>query len=214
MMAGGADLPVFVTSIRESGARTGYIATGYTPPDLSSYAVNFGREQTPSGFGGYIFWIYNSQNDGRTSFGIGGASTTTWRQALVRYNSNTNVINNGQWMNRTTYPTGNLWVTPSRYGMGGSVSGTFTRGNLYPGAELFLGKDPSIATANSYDGIYATFYVFGTDAQNETSYSGLLTHTPLATFRPCIYRGVVTMWHVEQNRPCTVHDGYYDVYAP
>lgn len=204
--------PTFVTRIRESGARTGYFATGYTPPDLSSYAVNFGLEQTTSGFGGYVIWMYNANNDGRTSFAIGGASTTTWRQSLIRYDSNSNIVNNNQWMNRTQYPTGNFYMTPKRYGVGGAVSGTYTAGTRYPGTELYIGKNPGDTAASAYDGIYGTFYVFGTDAQDETSYAGLLTHTPIATFRPCIYNGIVTMWHVEQNRPCTVVDGTFLVY--
>ena len=210
MMAGGLDLPQFVTSIRESGARTGYIATGYTPPDDSSFCVVGGNEQTTTGFGGFIFMCIGS-NGGSTYFAIGGASNATRRQGIVRYDTSANLAVKDNWLPRT-YATYALFVTPKRYGVGNSVSGTYTKGSLYPSAELIMGKNPT-QVSSGYDGMYRTFYVFGSDAQNETSYNAIVNnHTPIATFRPCIYRGVVTMWHVEQNRPCTVHDGTFQVY--
>lgn len=206
---------VFVKSIRESGARTGYIRTGFAPPDDCSYCVGAGAERTQSGIGGYIFGVFGTNDDvAYTSFFIGGASTTTWRQAVVRYDTSSNLAVKGEWLQRT-YQTYNLFVTPKRYGVGDSTSGTYTKGSEYPypNVELILGKSPAATTANGFDGIYRTFYVFGSDAQNETTHANILAnHTPIATFQPCIYNGVATMWHVEERRPCTVVDGYFEVY--
>lgn len=185
-----APKPVFYTYLVFDG--NSYIETGYVLPSTCSIAVPLGNESSKTGpqgvfsaggGGGYIALILG-----------GSTSASKGRQTLPYYDTSSYVISNRYLsFNYTTY---SFFLTPKRYGWGNG-SFTYTKGSLHPTDALYLGTNNG--HTNHYTGTMQTFMVFGSGAQNATTYAAVTAYTPVATFRPCTYNGAAGMWYVEGN---------------
>ena len=183
--AAGAVTPVFYNYLKFDG--TAYIETTYVLPSGCSVRCSLGNETlkatqatfSATGGGGTIQLFY------------GGSTNSTRRQMLPYYDSSSYLASN-RYLN-FSYASYNYFMTSKRQGWG-STSYTFTKGSTHPTGGLRFGYG-----GTPYTGTMMTFYVYGSDTQNLTSYDAFDNYTPVATFRPCTYNGVAGMWYVEGN---------------
>lgn len=173
---------------------TAYIDTDYVIPSGSSLRVTLGNESNKSAQ--RVFLAGNS-TDGYLGILYGNNTNSSTRQFLPYYDS-TNYLFDNKRISISTYPTFDFFMTPYRCGHS-DISWTYTKGNKHPNSILVLGMNTT-HTGNPYSGIMGTFYVYGSDAQNVTTYSGFDSYTPVATFRPCTYLGEAGFWYVEENK--------------
>lgn len=184
--AAGALVPVFYDRLVFDG--TALIQTTYVLPNLCSISVPLGNES--SKVSQRVFRAEGT--NGIVQLGYGGSTNSTRRQMVPLYYSTSGLASN-RYLNWTT-ATYNYFATPKRFGWG-STAYTYTKGSTAPTGGLLLGGGGN----QPYTGRMGTFCVYGSDAQNATTYSALTAFTPVATFRPCTYNGVPGMWHVETS---------------
>ena len=165
------------------------IDTDYVPPELFSIRMELGDEINKAaqrvfrvqGGGGYVSMIY------------GSATTSTNRSLSVYYNKSSSPETATRAFSSSLY----FWLTPKYWGWG-STSHTYTKGNLpTPTGGITFGGWES---GNPYSGKMGTIRVYGSDAQNAQSFTGLESYTDVATFRPCTYNGEAGLWYVQGNQ--------------
>ena len=103
--------------------------------------------------------------------------------------------------NRRNYwstPRYDIFLTPNKFGYGGTVV-NITRGGYVPDGALVRGQNAA-HSGQAYTGKMKTFYVYGDDAKNVANVSGFANYTPVATLRPCTYNGEAGLWCVEKNK--------------
>ncbi len=88
-----------------------------------------------------------------------------------------------------------FFLTPNRMGINGTAY-SITKGNYAPTGNITLGSNVS-HSGYPYTGKMGTFKIFGTDAQDVTTFSGFDSYTPVFTLRPCTYNGTPGMYCVE-----------------
>lgn len=162
-----------------------------TIPSLASFAVPLGKEtnkaaqrvfQCTDGSSALLQCIY------------GSSTTSTKRYFGTYYGSSSNLTSN-KTLNFSTTEF-NYFLTPNRVGYN-STAWSISKGSGYPtGGVLNIG---GWISGNPYSGRMGTFRIFGSDAQNATTYTGLLAFTPSYTFRPCTYNGQAGFWCVETD---------------
>lgn len=172
---------------------TAYIDTDIVPQDNVSYRVQLGDETQKvtqrlfmlrAGTNGLIGTLLNASTD------------ATGRQFSIYYGSSTYADNTRRlnW----TYPRYGFFLTPKRFGIGGS-SYTITKGADAPTGTLGLGINVS-HTGQAYTGSMSIFRIYGSEAQDVDTYAGFNAYQSIVTLRPCTYYGEAGMWYVEGNK--------------
>lgn len=184
---GGTPSPVFYNRLVFDG--TAYIDTDLLIPANGTIQGTFSRE-TLKGFqylfsaGGLIYAFLNT------------STNATNRYCSISYDR-TNSIINGTTMSVPWSTTAyQMFLTPLRVSFG-SVH-TFSKGDTHPTTGLVLGQS-SGHTSQAFTGQMGTIKIFGSDAQNITSFSELSNYTPVYTLRPCTYNGEAGFWCVETD---------------
>lgn len=95
----------------------------------------------------------------------------------------------------------NLFQTPKGFGYGNFFR-NYTKGSVIPTISFKLGRASMSEVAKLYTGKIRTIKIYGSDAQNVNKYDNFAPFTPIATFKPCIYKGKAGMWFVEEGRFC------------
>ena len=178
--------PVFYDNLIFDGVAK--IETDYVLPENCSIRVSLKNEKNKAaqrvfhatGGNGLIQMIY------------GSATTSTTRKVNVYYDS-TSVSDT---FNRAFSSTLYFWLTPKRCG-NYSTERSYTKGSSHPTGALQIGGWES---GNPFSGDMGTFRVYGSDAQNASSWEAFENYTPAATFRPCTYNGEAGLWYVEGNK--------------
>lgn len=180
--------PEFYTYLYFDG--TAHIDTDYILPEMCSIGVRLGNETTKAAQ--RVFRAVDG--NGGTQMHYSSTTTSTKRTVAVYYDSAS--LNDSATLAFST-TTFNFFLTPNRYGWGSTVSEAYTKGSSHPTGVLQIGGWDS---GQPFTGRMEDFRVYGSDAQNATSASGLAAFTPVATFKPCIYNGEAGFWYVEGNK--------------
>lgn len=161
-----------------------YIETTYSLPANSSMRYIVGNETRKASQS--IFSVLT--NGYYVAMLFGGLTNTTQRQIVAWYDSTSYLK---EFLENRLSDSLSLFITPKCVGYG-SNSYSFTKGGTHPtgGIRFGIGQNP-------YTGELGTFYVYGSDAQNVTTYDGFDSFTPVATLRPCTYNGTPGLWYVE-----------------
>lgn len=167
------------------------IETDIILPPLASFAVPLGKETNKAAQRVFI----SSSGSGNLIQCIYGSSTTSTKRYLGTYYGSSSNLTTNNTINFST-ETFNYFLTPKRVGYD-STGWSITKGSGYP-TEGTL-KIGGWSTGNPYSGRMGTFLIFGSDAQNATTYNGLLAFTPVYTLRPCTYNGEAGFWCVETD---------------
>ena len=191
--AAGSVQPVFYDKLQFAGGA--YIDTGLQIPANGSIYARFGGETSKS-----QQRLYMTKSDG-SGFFIGAfltsATTTTNRYFGAYYDSSSNLGGNNKTL-RWTYDAYIFFQTPKRFGLA-ATSWTYTKGSTHPTGTLVLGENLYSSTRVPYTGFMRDFLIYGSDAQDCTSYDQFANYTPVYTLRPCTYNGEAGMWIVETN---------------
>lgn len=91
-----------------------------------------------------------------------------------------------------------VFLTPKRGGYGGN-SATFTKGSSRPATGFVFGQNAAHTNVPFTGAINGWIRIYGSDAQNATSYSDLANYTPVYTLRPCTYNGEAGLWCVQTS---------------
>jgi len=165
------------------------IQTTVTLPESCSIRCQLGSETLKAAqrvfratTNGLIQLIYNSN------------TTSTDRHLAVYYDS-TSVSGNATraFSNTSMY----FWMTPTKFGWGSTTANNLTKGSAHPTGGIELG---GWDTGTPYTGKLGNVGIYGSDAQNATSYAELSNYTPVALLRPCTYNGEAGLWWVEGNQ--------------
>lgn len=188
---GGTLQPVFYDCLVFDG--TAYIDTDIVPGDLATYAVRLGNETMKA-----AQRVFSFNGTSSTYFGMmyGNSTTSTNRAFLIYYGSSSNIGGSRTLaFSNTTY---SFFLTPKRFGFGNTAY-TITKGSGTPSGGVVLGVNAA-HTGQAYTGTMRAFRIYGSDAQNATTFSEIETnYTPIITLRPCTYGGVPGMWCVETS---------------
>lgn len=185
------DVPEFHSRLVFDGIA--YIDTDIIPEALASYRVRLGGETLKAAQRLFVVRAANATQIGAI---LGDATTTTDRRFSIYYGASSPVATGRMlsW-NHTNY---GFFLTPKRYGWGDSVV-TFTRGSNAPSEPLRIGQNYALS-GQPYTGKMDEFCIYGSDAQEVTTYAGFSSYTPAYTLRPCIYHGEAGFWCVETGK--------------
>jgi len=186
--SGSTPAPVFHTRLIFDG--TAYIDTDILFPEDGSIRIYLGYEtekksQVLFNAGGRVYATLNSNTN------------TTSRAFSFAYDSSTALISGTTRTLAWTTNVYSLFLTPKRGGIGNN-STTFTKGSSRPTTGIVLGQNAAHSNT-PFTGAMAYVRIYGSDAQNATSYSDLGNYTPLYTLRPCTYLGEPGMWCEETS---------------
>ena len=188
--AGVIITPVFHDYLAFDG--TAYIDTDIEPVEDFSIAFQFGYETLLSAqrvFGvpateAGVNVILSSATDSinRTVNAYYGSSSASVSKQLPQY-----------------YVSASGFLTPNIFGWG-DASYTFTKGVGVPNGAITIGHHSSYS-GQPYTGAFGIIRIYGSDAQNATTYADLTeNYTPINTLRPCTYGGVAGLWNVEESK--------------
>lgn len=196
MMLGGGGptppptpVPVFYDWLVFDG--TAYIDTSILWPENGSMRCEMGRETVKATQ--RVFAAGNSS--GLVGIVWGGGTNTTRRQVLPYYDSTSYLVSNYYFA--FSYSTGGVFLTPKKVGYGNNNK-TITKGSSRPSTALVIGNNYG-HSGQSFTGSMKTFYIYGSDAQDVTSFAGFGSYTPVYTLRPCLYEEEAGFWCVETN---------------
>lgn len=182
----GTISPVFHNYLVFDG--TAIIQTDYVLPNLCSIAVPLGNETAK-----VSQRVFRAEGgNGIIQLGYGGSTNSTRRQMVPLYYSTSGLASN-RYLNWST-ASFNYFATPNRFGWGNTAY-TYTKGSNAPTGGMLFGGGGN----QPFTGRMGTFRIYGSDAQNATTYSALTAFTAVATFRPCTYNGEAGFWYVEGN---------------
>ena len=184
-----APAPVFHTRLVFDG--TAYIDTDILFPEDGSIRIPLGYEaekksQVLFNAGGRVYATLNSNTN------------NTSRAFSFAYDSGTAQISGTTRTLAWTYNAYSLFLTPKRGGVG-SNSNTLTKGSSRPTTGIVFGQNHSHTNVPFTGAINGWVRIYGSDAQNVTSYSGFDSYTPIYTLRPCTYLGEAGLWCVETS---------------
>lgn len=178
--------PVFYNYLVWDGVAK--IETDYVLPASCSIRVGLLGETNKAAQ--RVFRAYDS--NGQLQMIYGSATTSTTRTVNVYYDSTSVSKSFTRAFSNALY----FWVTPNKCGYGNTAE-TYTKGSAHPTGPLELG---GWSSGNPFSGKMGIFRVYGSDAQNASSFDELGNYTSVATFRPCTYNGEAGMWYVEGNK--------------
>lgn len=75
---------------------------------------------------------------------------------------------------------------------------TYNKGSLAANSTLLIGGVAG-SSLSAFSGYMRTFYFYGSDTANVTSYADFQNYTPIYTLRPCLYGGKAGFWCVETD---------------
>lgn len=180
-------VPVYCDFIKQSGS-SAIIDTGVKIPSLGSIYV---QAYATANFSQRAIVGADDGNGGSTTIRIKtSGGTRTW---YCNYDGGATANRNGGALNSRLY----CGLTPYRF-FGSMSATTLTKGSTAPDENV------KIFSFGNYSGGATLYigpvYIYGSDAKDETTIQALATHTPVATFLPCTYRGAAGFWHVEEDR--------------
>lgn len=183
-----APSPIFHTWLVFDG--TAYIDTDILIPENGSVRVILGYETTQGlqalfNAGGRVYALLNNSTD------------TTRRYFTVSYDSGSSLISGTTFDLLWTFNTYSFFLTPNLAGIG-DVTYPFTKGSSRPESGLVIGQNYN-HTSTAFTGRCAMYRIYGSDAQNATTYSDLGNYTPVYRLRPCTYLGEAGLWCVETS---------------
>ena len=183
--------PVFYDRLVFDG--TAYIDTDIVPPDMSTFIVRLGNETVKAAQRGFSFGGTNSTYYGAQ---LSSSTTSTNRVFQIYYGSSSSVSSNRSLaFSNANY---SFFLTPHRFGFG-NTGYAITKGSGVPSSGVSLGTNAG-HSGQPYTGTMGAFRIYGSDAQNATTFSEIETnYTPIITLRPCTYGGVPGMWCVETS---------------
>lgn len=191
MMGAGnsAPAPVFHTRLFFDG--TAYIDTDVVIPEDGTIRIPVGYEtekkaQVIVNAGGKIF------------LNLGGSTNTTNRAFLAAYDTSSPQVSGTTRTLAWTYNAYSMFLTPKRFGIG-STTTNITKGTSHPTTGIVFGQNAAHTNTPFTGAINGFVRIYGSDAQNATSYSDLDNYTPVATFRPCTYNGEAGLWCVQTS---------------
>jgi len=188
-MGGAAPAPVFHTRLVFDG--TAYIDTDIQIPENGSVRATLGWETTKGlqalfNAGGRVYALLNNSTD------------ATRRYFTAAYDSGTALISGTTMYLGWTNTSYGFFLTPKRVGYGTS-SKTFTKGSSRPESGLVIGNNAAHTSTPFTGKVGSIIRIYGSDAQDVTSYSGFESYTPVYRLRPCTYLGEAGLWCVETS---------------
>lgn len=201
MMAGGSPTPpgpvepVFYDQLVFDGVA--YVDTTIVPPENASIRVAFGNETLKAAQ--RVIFVPGTETSTFLAMILNTGTTSTTRKFSVYYGGST-ALNTTKTLAFSTLRVG-FFMTPKRFGWGsnsGNIT-TYTKGNDTPGGGLILGSN-SVHNGSPFSGTLEQFEIYGSDAQNATTYQDLANYTPVYTLRPCTYDGEAGIWCVETSQ--------------
>lgn len=186
----GPATPVFYDYLIFDG--TAYVEIDdITPPTDFSIRVNLGEETVKAAQ--RLIWV----NGDTTGFGAiyGSATTSTNRYFSVYYGASSAVSTDKKLA--FSNDSFGFFLTPKRFGYGNTAY-TITKGTSTPNGGVFLGTNAA-KSGQPYTGRMGVIRIYGSDAQNVTSYADLNNYTSVFTFRPCTYNGEAGIWCEETS---------------
>lgn len=171
---------------------TAYIDTDIIPEALSSFRVRVGNETLKAAQ--RIFMMAAGNN----SLGVMlNSNTTSTTRSLAAYYALSSAVATNKTISFSTAEY-NLFLTPNRFGWGSSTVAA-SGGTTAPTSAIVIGLNSS-HSGQPFTGEMGTFEVYGSDAKDVTSFSGFSSYTPVATLRPCRYRGAAGLWCMETSK--------------
>ena len=169
--------------------------TGLVLPLNSSVRIKIGGHESVRA-GSQIIFIAGRGNS-RTGFNYGGGSSATRRDTVVWYdNSNYTLISQQPPWNLVKY---NFFLTPNFFGWDSTHFST-SSGLSHSTTDHFELGGYAEATATWYSGRIGITRIYGPEAASCQTDAAFESYTPIATFRPCLYKGEAGMWYVEGKR--------------
>lgn len=178
--------PVFYNNLVWDGVAK--IETDYILPALCSIRVELKDETNKAAQ--RVFRAVGG--NGQMQLIYGSATTSTTRTVNVYYDSTSVSKSFTRAFSSILY----FWMTPNKCGYGNTAN-TYTKGSAHPTGPLEIG---GWSSGNPFSGKMGVFRVFGSDAQNASSFNDFDNYTSVATFRPCTYNGEAGLWYVEGNK--------------
>lgn len=182
--------PVFYDRLVFDG--TAYIDTDIIPPADCSFRVILGNETIKAAQRAFMVRAGTSDQIGM----IYNSSTNATNRVIAVYYGGASVLLAKQLAFSTAAYS--FFLTPKRMGWG-STGYTITKGSSTPTEGLVIGTRLQ-HDGQAYTGRMGRFFIYGSDAQNATSYDGLGSFTPVYTLRPCTYDGEAGLWCVETSK--------------
>ena len=190
--AGGSPTPTPVFYDRLVFDGTAYIDTDIVPgADASFRIAGVGYESEKAA---QRVFATRAGDSASTGMFYGSGTTTTNRSVSVVYGSSSTLLTKTIAFSTSAY---SFFLTPNRMGYGNTAY-AITKGSAEPTGGLVIGYNAS-HSGQAYTGRMGIFRIYGSDAQNVTTYSGFDSYTAVYTLRPCTYNGEAGLWCVETS---------------
>ena len=185
-----APAPIFHTRLVFDGVA--YIDTDIQIPENGSVRCILGWEQTKGmqalfNAGGRVYALLNTSTDANR------------RCFTASYDSGSSLVSGTSFTLGWGNESYSFFLTPKRVGYG-TNSKTFTKGSSRPESGLVIGNNAAHTSTPFTGKVGGILRIYGSDAQNVTSYSGFESYTPVYRLRPCTYLGENGLWCVETEQ--------------
>ena len=124
----------------------------------------------------------------------GGNSNSNRRQPIAFYQTTSYLFNSP---NITNWNELSFALGAKGFMYNNSIK-TYTKGSLAANSTLMIGGLAG-SSLSAFSGYMRTFYFYGADTANVTSYADFQNYTPIYTLRPCLYGGQAGFWCVETD---------------
>ena len=172
---------------------TAYIDTDIIPPTDASFRVRLGDETVKA-----VQRCFGlTATSGTIAMHYSTSTNSTTRAFNVYYGDSNGFVWSGP-ANSFSTTRYRFILTPNLVGWGENTTHTFTKGSGTPSGPITFGTNTG-HSGQAYTGIMETFQIYGSDAQNVTTYDGFGSYTPVYTLRPCTYNGEAGFWCVETS---------------
>lgn len=182
--------PVFYDRLVFDG--TAYIDTDIIPAADCSFRCVFGNETVKSAQRVFSQPCANSAQSGI----VLNSNTNSTKRVFSAYYGSTSSLSANKEVNFSNAEY-SFFMTPNSFGWG-TGNNPITKGSNAPSSGLILGSSPT-HNGNPFTGTMSIFRIYGSDAQNCTSYSDFTNYTPVYTIKPCTYNGVAGLWCEETS---------------
>lgn len=171
---------------------TAYIDTDIVPGSNATYYAILGSETIKGAQ--RIFMV--PTGEAQTGVILASATNSTTRNHSAYYAKASAIVTNKTLS--FSYSRYSTLLTPKRV-LIGSTPTSYTKGSSTPSGPLVLGSRTQ-HDGQAYTGSMGIFRVYGSDAQDCSSFDDLKNYTPQYTLRPCTYNDEAGMWCVETSK--------------
>ena len=189
--AAGVITPIFYDFLVFDG--TAYIETDIIPNSNDSFRCNFGNEARKVAQRMFQFQCTNSALTGV----VMNSSTSSSRRQFSQYYGSTSSLSANRYVS-FSYERIGFFLTPKRMGWGDAAY-THTKGSNTPTGGIIIGSNVA-HSGQPYTGSIRKFFVYGSDAQNVSTFAGFNSYTPTHTLCPCTYNGEAGLWCEETSK--------------